>query len=570
MELVSQRVKKIMVECRAKAEAEGLKIYGETLEYITSNQDMIELNPKIMIPTLYDFWAHDVEVIRDRWVYDVSPHNAYETAINTRPAISFYNDNNPDWLNSMIFYHVLGHHDFFQNNVFFRNTWNDDFCGEALADKRLINRIREEMGAEKRWVDYVIEFARSADNLVGYYAELDEADKTGAESLFGSFSQKINFYFGEFLKQRYDDKAANLKFYHDEIERFNTCQRQFGAKQGEAIFFEDFEFRSKFPEFAGVFQKRQKNEKIKTRDILHHLIEHSPFINKDENKWMKDVLSVVRKTSLYFQPQMRTKIVNEGWASVWHERLFMADDRMRGHEIDFAIVNAGVLANPKIGLNSYFIGKSLFEFIEALAEKGKLSYGYQLIKDAEMRKHFEQNTEKGWGKKALFEARKNFDDITAVNFLSDEDFQDFIDKHHLFVAGSRINYEESVEEVFIKSRSGKEYRKILNKSLYHPPYVLINEKKANGEELYLDHVFEGRSLVTEYIPQVMIGLSYLWGGVVKLETTEFEAKQGDAWRRFQDPDYKPEYQKVRVLYRGEKRSLSRTILGASEEAYVDE
>jgi hypothetical protein len=89
-----------------------------------------------MIPTLYDYWVHDVEVLKEKGKYELYPGNPYETVINTRPAISFYNDNNPDWLNVMIFYHVIGHIDFFQNNLYFRHTWDYDFNGEALSDKR--------------------------------------------------------------------------------------------------------------------------------------------------------------------------------------------------------------------------------------------------------------------------------------------------------------------------------------------------------------------------------------------------------------------------------------------------
>src|SRR4030042_1713562 len=198
MELIDQRTKKIMEECKARAKVAGLEVQGETLEYIVTNRDLIELSPKIMIPTLYDYWVNDVGVIRDKWIYDAYPYNPYETVINTRPAISFYNDNNPDWLNVMIFYHVLGHIDFFHNNVFYRKTWDDDFCGQALADKRFINSIRMEMGAERRWVDYVIEFARGIDNLVGYYSELEESDEFIMKDVLGKFTQKINFYFGEF------------------------------------------------------------------------------------------------------------------------------------------------------------------------------------------------------------------------------------------------------------------------------------------------------------------------------------------------------------------------------------
>ena len=148
-----------------------------------------------MIPTLYDYWVHDVDLLREKGMYEIYPNNPYETVINTRPVISFYNDNNPDWLNVMIFYHVIGHIDCFQNNLFFRDTWNDDFCGQSLANKRLITRLREGMGEESRWVDYVIEFSRGINNLVGYYPELDKYNHTiGSEN-----DKKTDFYFGSFL-----------------------------------------------------------------------------------------------------------------------------------------------------------------------------------------------------------------------------------------------------------------------------------------------------------------------------------------------------------------------------------
>jgi stage V sporulation protein R len=144
MELVSQHVKGIMEECKLRARDHGLTFDDETLEYIVTNRDMIELSPKIMIPTLYDYWVHDVKVLSGKGMYEAYPSNPYETVINTRPAISYYNDNNPDWLNVMIFYHVLGHIDFFQNNLFYKNTWDIDLTGQALADKRLIAQFRSE------------------------------------------------------------------------------------------------------------------------------------------------------------------------------------------------------------------------------------------------------------------------------------------------------------------------------------------------------------------------------------------------------------------------------------------
>ena len=169
MELIDQHTKGIMEGCKEKAREMGLSFEDGSLEYIVTNRDLLELTPKLMIPTLYDYWVHDVEVLKEKGRYELYPSNPYETVINTRPAISFYNDNNPDWLNVMIFYHVLAHIDFFQNNLFFSHTWDYDFAGQALSDKRIISRLRSEKG---RWVDYIIEFTRGIDNLVGYYEEM--------------------------------------------------------------------------------------------------------------------------------------------------------------------------------------------------------------------------------------------------------------------------------------------------------------------------------------------------------------------------------------------------------------
>ena len=99
MELISQHSKEIMEGCKERARKAGFRFADETLEYIVTNRDLLELTPKMMIPTLYDYWVHDVEVLKEKGKYELYPTNPYETVINTRPAISFYNDNNPDWLN---------------------------------------------------------------------------------------------------------------------------------------------------------------------------------------------------------------------------------------------------------------------------------------------------------------------------------------------------------------------------------------------------------------------------------------------------------------------------------------
>jgi stage V sporulation protein R len=193
MEIIDQHTKAIMEGCKARARTAGLNFEDESLEYIVTNRDLVELGPKMMIPTLYDYWVHDVEVLKEKGKYELYPANPYETVINTRPAISFYNDNNPDWLNVMIFYHVLAHMDFFQNNLYFKNSWDYDFTARALFDKRTIARLRSKHG---RWVDYVIEFARSIDNLVGFHGTLSRALRRPLPDTKG----RLDYYFDVFLQ----------------------------------------------------------------------------------------------------------------------------------------------------------------------------------------------------------------------------------------------------------------------------------------------------------------------------------------------------------------------------------
>ena len=550
MELIDQHTKKIMEGCKARARDAGLSFEDESLEYIVTNRDLIELSPKVMIPTLYDYWVHDVEVLKEKGKYELYPGNPYETVINTRPAISFYNDNNPDWLNVMIFYHVLGHIDFFQNNLYFRHTWDYDFNGEALSDKRTISRLRAERG---RWVDYIIEFTRGIDNLVGYHGLLS--------SLFSKpepdISAKVNYYFDVYLQ---DVQKANVSRYIKELERYNNDVKE-DPVMGEQTFFSRIDRRH--PEFNNLFKKYQEEKHKRPQDLLQFIMEHSKMLKKEKNQWMLMVMQVIRKTGLFFQPQIRTKIMNEGWASYWHETLYLDDDRIRGHEVDFARVNAGVTAMPRVGLNPYALGMRMFYFLEEVAEKGKISWSFERLADSEKRKAFDKKT--GDGKAFIFKVRENFSDFTFIHSFVN---QDFVTANNLFVAGKRLNQQKMVWEYFVKSRKAEDYRDMLMASLYHPPKIEVDEEKTKDNALYLIHRFEGKPLLADYIPNTMLGIEYLWGGPVQLETMEVVSTPQS--RRMPslpglasgaaDPPKPKEIKWRRVLYTMKERKLSKNIL----------
>jgi stage V sporulation protein R len=150
--------------------------------------------------------------------------------------------------------------------------------------------------------------------------------------------------------------------------------------------------------------------------------------------------------------------------------------------------------------------------------------------------------------------------------------QDFINRTNLFVAGKRLNQNKGVWEYYVKSRKAQDYRQMLFDSLYHPPHITINPEKSKNGDLYLDHHFEGKPLVKEFIANTMMGIEYLWGAPVKLETSEVEKVEppqisipipGLAMP-VEDDGKQMEIKWQRVLYTVKDRKLSKVTLTNSD------
>jgi stage V sporulation protein R len=147
--------------------------------------------------------------------------------------------------------------------------------------------------------------------------------------------------------------------------------------------------------------------------------------------------------------------------------------------------------------------------------------------------------------------------------------QDFVDAYKLFVAGKRLNRQKGVWEYFVESRDAAQYRQMLLDSLYHPPFIVVDKQKSENGCLYLNHHFEEKPLIKEFIHNTMLGIEYLWGGSVKLETTEMvensrnQTSSATYYTTYggeeeQASEKEPQY--VRVVYTMEKRQLSRSVL----------
>ena len=94
--------------------------------------------------------------------------------------------------------------------------------------------------------------------------------------------------------------------------------------------------------------------------MLDFIVKHARVL-KD---WERDLIEIVRAESIYFMPQIQTKIMNEGWASYWHYRLMHELELPQEYHIPFLKSHNQVI-RPHLGaVNPYHLGFHLFKKIE--------------------------------------------------------------------------------------------------------------------------------------------------------------------------------------------------------------
>ena len=57
-------------------------------------------------------------------------------------------------------------------------------------------------------------------------------------------------------------------------------------------------------------------------------------------------------------------------------------------------------------------------------------------------------------------------------------------------------------------------------ALYHPPHITVAPAAGPDGALQLVHHFEGKPLVRDFIANTLLGIEFLWGAPVTLETSE--------------------------------------------------
>ena len=75
---------------------------------------------------------------------------------------------------------------------------------------------------------------------------------------------------------------------------------------------------------------------------------------------------------------------------------------------------------------------------------------------------------------------------------------------HWLAADKTLDEQRMVWQWYVKSRKAEDYKQMVKDSLYHPPHILINTTKTDESNLWLEHTFEDKPLVREFINNTML------------------------------------------------------------------
>ena len=217
----------------------------------------------------------------------------------------------------------------------------------------------------------------------------------------------------------------------------------------------------------------------KDHDILSFFLEYG----RGFKKWQLDLIEIVKDESGYFMPQIRTKILNEGWASFWHYKILHELTLDDGMHVPFLKMHNAVVRPHVGGVNPYHVGFYIFQKLERL-----------------------------YGIEKCFEVREIHDDVSAIRlFLDEEDFREL----NMFAYERKKNDDwKTVRDEMIK-----------NTGVNTIPHIFVDRIESGGN-LVLKHEHDGRDLDLDYADNVVTNIKKIWKeGDVKL----FTIIENDVW-----------------------------------------
>jgi stage V sporulation protein R len=410
------------------------------------------------LPGRFSHWTHGKAYHRQKMQYDFGLSKIYEMVVNTNPSYAFLMDMNDLLQNTFVAAHVFGHTDFFKNNAYFQHTSRRMIDKVSIHAERIAKYEFEHGKAEvERFLDAVLSIQEHVDyNLLLRENEPEKKDE----------------------KERAKKPASEYDDLWGMDKKARKAEEERDKRPGKP---------PRFPE---------KPEK----DILLFISRYAPHLQP----WQRDIIEIVRTEFLYFVPQMQTKTLNEGWASIWHSRIMRRLGDLGiisdSETIEFAQLHSGVLSPSRTYLNPYYVGFKVLEDIEK-------RWDNPTKEEQERLGH-----KPGQGRKKLFEVREMENDVSFLrNYLT----KDLVEELDLYL------YRKEGDEWVIVEKNWEKVRDSIVASMtnFGYPYLVIENGDYRGNrELYIKHLFEGQELDLNYAEKTLQHVYTLWGRPVHLET----------------------------------------------------
>ncbi|WP_268818437.1 SpoVR family protein [Paenibacillus alkaliterrae] len=437
----------------------GLDFYP--MRYEICPADIIYTFGAYGMPTRFSHWSFGKTFNKMKLQYDFGLSKIYELVINSNPCYAFLLEGNSLIQNKLIVAHVLAHCDFFKNNARFGVT-NRNMVESMSATADRVHQYEMDHGTEavEKFIDAILAIQEHVDPTLIKPYQLDK-------KRYIEMAKKDN------------DRSAGMSGHSPYDDLWNleidtNADADAAAKAADA---------KRFP---------PRPEK----DIVWFIEEYSPILED----WQRDILSMLRDEMLYFWPQIETKIMNEGWASYWHQRIIRELDLTSDETIEFAKLNSSVVVPSRHTLNPYYLGLKIFEDIERRWDNP--------TKEEQAR----FGRVPGKGREKIYEVRELDSDTSFLrNYLTKELVNDL----DLYI------FEKKGPEWKITDKSWENIRDQLVYSKVNGgfPSLLVKDGDFNRVgELYLIHEYEGMELDLKYVERTLPHVVQLWGKNVHLET----------------------------------------------------
>tara|TARA_A100001515_G_C4588740_1_gene215396 strand:+ start:1164 stop:2510 length:1347 start_codon:yes stop_codon:yes gene_type:complete len=389
------------------------------------------------MPSHYNHWSYgkSFEVTHQRYNAGMSGL-PYELIINSNPSIAYLMRENPLYLQILIMAHCVGHSDFFKNNRTFRKTGPETIVSKMRNAKRRIFEYSEDQMIGKDKVENFLDALHS----VRFQTERYELPRLTPREKQKNFIDKINN--SKLLKNADPDKRKRY-------------ERLVGKKW---LIGNDY-------------------------DLLGFFLDYGDF-----DDWQLDLINIVRDESHYFIPQIKTKILNEGWASFWHYKILHELELPQKYHIPFLKMHNAVVRPHIGGVNPYHLGFYLFQKIE-----------------------------REMGLEECFFIREVHDDASALRAYLDE--EDMVELNFFEHQRDQKTGDTFITEVSDKDGWKKVKQELIrNTGVASIPLIYVSEVNKKLNLLELKHEHDGRDLELNYAEEVVKNIKHIWDGEVKLFT----------------------------------------------------